>query len=215
LPIADLGRICRERQVLFLADTSQSLGGMSLSSDILHNVDILVGVAYKWLLGPYGSAYGCFSKEAMSSLPRTHASWLVSPIAKDTENLLNYTTATLPGARKFDRGQSASFLITAALAGALEIISEVGLREIEQHNAGLVAHFLEHLPKGNTVAGPQDFRSNIVCVRPATKDAKALKALLAQNSIDVSVREGLVRFSFHFFNTREHVEKTLPLLTTT
>lgn len=209
LPIAEIGKLCRENGVLFLADTSQSFGGMTITKEIVTNVDILVGVAYKWLLGPYGSAYGYFSDSALKSVRRTHANWLVAPSSKQSENLLNYTLETLPGARKFDRGQSSSYLITAALGGALDVILETGLAQIEKHNRKLVDNFLENLPNHFEIAGHPEYLSNIVCIKPPNEDAMAAKLRLKKKNIDVSVREGFLRIAFHFFNTEEQVQKLL------
>ncbi|MBX3020460.1 MAG: aminotransferase class V-fold PLP-dependent enzyme [Bdellovibrionales bacterium] len=214
LPIAELGRYAQEAEVLFLSDVSQSFGGMRLSQDILKHVDIFVGVMYKWMLGPYGSAFGRFSERALNEVRRTHASWSVSPNSGRSENLLNYTTETLPGARRFDRGQAASFLNNAALEGALETLADVGLDKIEAHNAGLVSHFVSHLPKIFQVAAPTELRSNIVCIKPPEGNALEFKARLAEHDIDVSVREGNLRLSFHLFNTRHEVEKLLKVLQT-
>jgi selenocysteine lyase/cysteine desulfurase len=212
LPIAELGREARKAGVLFLSDVSQSFGAMQISPEIVANVDILVGVAYKWLLGPFGSAFGYFSPRALQEVRRTHASWLQSPTAQDTANLLNYTTDCLPGARKFDRGELPTFLIHAALEGGLQTMIDAGLDRVERHNRGLAEMFLASLPQGFEPVVPKDKCTPIVCVRPSREDAVALKKRLAQANIDVSVREGQVRLSFHMFNTREQVEKLLRVL---
>jgi selenocysteine lyase/cysteine desulfurase len=212
LPIDAIGAICRENESLFLSDVSQSFGGMTIPSKALQSVDILVGVGYKWLLGPYGSAFGYFSVRALAKVERSHATWLVSPNSKSSENLLNYSISTLSGARRFDRGQTPSFLISAALDGSLGLIQEVGLDKIEQHNSGLVQYFLNSMPKGNIVATPLDFLSNIVCVKPKKLEPMEMKDRLARDGVDVSVREGHLRVSFHFFNQVTDVDKLLTVL---
>lgn len=209
LPIAEIGRLCRKNGALFLADVSQSLGGLRLAPEIMSEVDILAGVAYKWLLGPYGSAFARFSNESLDQIRRTHAAWLASPKSLAAESLLEYTTETLPGARRFDRGQAPSFLICAALDGALETLIDAGLDNIQDHNAGLVEEFLEGLPQGFELAAPRETLANIVCIKPPIEDAMGLKARLARKKIDVSVREGFVRLAFHAFNTHEHVKAVL------
>lgn len=208
-PINEIGRLCRERGVLFIADASQSFGAMSVN---LANVDILVGVAYKWLLGPYGSAYGYFSDDALAHLHRTHANWLVSPNSLSVESLVDYTTAVLPGARKFDRGQSPSFLITAALEGALEVIQEKGLKRIEAHNLSLARHFATNIPRGYNLVINSDEVTPILCIRPQREDAMDIRAKLATKGMDMSVREGRLRLSFHFFNTLDEINKLLQAL---
>jgi cysteine desulfurase / selenocysteine lyase len=85
----------------------------------------------------------------------------------------------------------------------------VGLENIETHNLKLAAQFLQSLPKGYEVAGGLN---PIVCIKPTKIDALELKEKLVRNQVDVSLREGWVRISFHFFNTPEQVERLLALL---
>jgi selenocysteine lyase/cysteine desulfurase len=212
LPVAEIGKICRKNEVLFLADTSQSFGAIRISSEIVKNVDILVGVAYKWLLGPYGSAYGYFSARALKEVRRTHASWAVSANMRSTESLLDYTTDTLPGARKFDRGEAPTYLINAALDGALDTILEKDLGKIEEHNMNLARHFLANLPEGFQTYSTPGTLSPIVCFKSPKEDSAALKARLAKEGIDLTVREGYLRASFHFFNTKAEVGRLLAAL---
>lgn len=212
LPVAELGAIARTADVLFVSDVSQSFGGMQIAPEILKNVDILVGVAYKWLLGPYGTAFGYFSNRALENVRRTHASWIASPNSTRSESLTNYTTETTAGARKFDRGQSPCFFTNAGLEGALGTLEEIGLKKVEAHNAGLTEYFLAHLPKDYEVAAPKELRSNIVCVKPPEGNALELKTKLAEQKIDVSVREGNVRLSFHIFNSKQQIEVLLKEL---
>lgn len=212
LPIAEIGKVCRERGVLFMADTSQSFGGMRLTKEIFDQVDIMAGVCYKWMLGPFGSAYGYFSNNALGKIRRTHANWTASPGSHEAGSLLHYSTRTLPGARKFDRGQGGSFLMMAALEGALDTLAEIGMETIESANRELTLQFLHGLPRGYDVDATGDNVSNIVCFRPPTMDANALKDKLAAENIEVSVREGRLRASFHFFNTPEQVERLLQSL---
>lgn len=212
MPVAELGAECRKKDILFLTDVSQSFGGMTVAPEIVKNCDIIVGVAYKWLLGPYGSAWGYFSERAIQKIPRTHASWLNSMSSVSRENLLNYSTSTYPGARRFDRGEAPSFLITAGLEGALDVLLEQGLTNIEKKNRELTDYFLSELPKSFKVAAPYELRSNIVCVQPSGTNADTVKNALATKNIVASLREGNLRFSFHFFNTKEQVDQALNVL---
>ncbi len=212
LPIAEIGKVCRERGVLFMSDTSQSFGGMRLGPEIFENVDILAGVCYKWMLGPFGSAYGYFSNSALQKIRRTHANWTASPSSHENGSLLHYTTEMLPGARKFDRGQGGSFLTMAALEGGLDTLAEIGLETIESANRELTIQFLQGLHPSYDVAATGENLSNIVSIRPPGVDPAALKAQLAEKGIETSLREGRLRISFHFFNTPEQVEQLLQSL---
>ncbi len=209
LPVENIGRLLKEKfdAVLFLTDVSQSFGGLAIKAEHIRNCDVITGVGYKWLLGPYGCAFGYFSKRALEKIRRTHASWLQSPNGQTSENLLKYTTESLPGARKFDRGQTASFLIAAAWAGALDLLGEVGLDKIEDHNLKLADQLRRELPKDYPPVSTDEFHSQIVCIRHL--NALELRSRLTKNNIDVSVREGALRISLHLFNTSEQVRRLL------
>jgi len=212
LPISDLAHITREHGALFLCDVTQSFAAERLSPSLIEFVDILVGAAYKWQLGPYGAAFGHFNSRALSWVARTHAHWLASPSSRDFGRLLNYSTATLPGACRFDRGQAPAFLTLAAWSGALDLLQETGLGFIERHNQSLAQHFNQNLPSRWQVVNQESQPCSIVCLRNSAADAVELQARLAQKKIFVSVREGNLRISFHFFNNLAEVYRLLCAL---
>ncbi len=212
LPSEQIAELCKDLDLLYLTDVSQSFGGMTLPPSLVQNADIITGVCYKWLLSPYGSAFGYFSERALKLIKRCHASWLQNPKSQNSENLLQYSTESMPGARKFDRGQPASFLITSGWQAALDVIIEKNLRTIESHNAKLVEGFLSLLPKKFEVVAPKDHRSNIICIQQKELNAKELLSKLEKANIDVSVREGALRISFHFFNTEQDAAQLLRFL---
>ncbi|MDY3562901.1 aminotransferase class V-fold PLP-dependent enzyme [Gemmata sp. JC673] len=53
-PIADVGRICRERDVLFLVDAAQTAGAIAVDVQAAH-IDLLAFPGHKSLLGPTGT----------------------------------------------------------------------------------------------------------------------------------------------------------------
>ncbi|MGE4133233.1 MAG: aminotransferase class V-fold PLP-dependent enzyme [Bdellovibrionales bacterium] len=211
LPWEEISEACAGCDVLTLVDVSQSFGGRPVPESILRHADVITGVGYKWLMGPYGSAFGYFSKRALEAVQHTHASWLVSPNSMSTDDLLRYTTETLAGARKYDRGQSPSFLISAGLEGSLGLLQECGLQNVARHNSELVEYFLANVPSSFRPNTSKELRSNIQCLK-VSGDPQVLKAKLASAGVDVSVRQGSLRVSFHVFNTVEDVDRLLDAL---
>jgi len=212
LPIAEIGKICRKNEVTFLADTSQSFGAIRVPADAVANVDILVGVGYKWLLGPYGTAYAYFSDRALQKVRRSHAHWLASANVRSTESLLDYTTDTLPGAVKFDRGEAPVYLLNAAMDASLGVLLDQNLDKIEHHNMDLARYFLESLPTGYESLSTIETLSPIICFKSLKVDSGEMKKRLAKAGIDISLREGYLRASFHFFNDRKQVDQLLGVL---
>lgn len=208
--ILEIGKLCQERDILFIVDATQSLGGMALTTEELEVIDVLAVSSYKWMLGPYGHSFGYFSDKALELIHHKTANWVVSPNSKAVYNLLNYTTDTLPGARKYDRGQTANMLATACLEAGLEFLNEIGLDEIQKYNHYLRDYFLEHYPaKKFDMITPKDSMGNIVCIKARDIDPITLERELKFRNVDVSVRQGNVRLSFHVFNNISQIDNLI------
>lgn len=211
--ILEIGRLCKERGILFIVDATQALGGMAITKEELEVIDILACSSYKWMLGPYGHAFGYFSDEALKKISHKTGNWVTSPNSKVVYNLLDYTTETLQGARKFDRGQAPNMLVNACLEAGLEFILDVGLENIQEYNAGLRDYFLENYPKNKfELITPKDHMANILCVKATNCDSIVLERELKFRNVDVSIRQGNVRLSFHIFNTKDQVNELIRAL---
>ena len=213
IDLVSIGKLCRERDILFVVDATQSFGGMALSREELENVDVLAVSTYKWMLGPYGHAFGYFSERALDKIAHRDAVWTNAPASCLSDSLTNYTLETAEGARKFDRGQPANFLLNAGLEGSLELFEELGLDSVQAHNAGLRDYFLQEYPsKQYRLISHPDHLSNILTLKPTSGNSETLEKRLQDQNVDISVREGNIRISFHLYNTRRQVEKLIELL---
>ncbi|MCB9090963.1 MAG: aminotransferase class V-fold PLP-dependent enzyme [Halobacteriovoraceae bacterium] len=211
--LLELGKLLKERGIYFVVDATQSFGGLQLSKKELENIDVLVCSTYKWLCGPYGHAFAYFSDSILNKIETPSGSWINSANFYRNYKLLDYSTETLPGARKFDRGQSPNLLTMAGLEGSLDLFNELGLSNIENHNQKLVSYFLKNFKTENfNIITPTSLVGNIICLKSQSIDMFRLKETLGENNIDVSVREGHLRISFHLYNTQEQVEKLLEIL---
>jgi cysteine desulfurase/selenocysteine lyase len=211
-PIREIGELCRERGILFVVDVSQSLGGVELKPAEIELCDVIAGASYKWMLGPYGHAFACWSTRAMKTVEHVHLSWQGSLGSRDG-NILNYSIETTPGARRFDRGQAPNVTGLKALMQSLDLLYETGLANIEAHNKSLVTRFLKTFPRQRfQLITPEGEHANIICLRPKDGNSDALQASLVNKSIDASVREGNLRLSFHLFNTAEQIENLVRAL---
>lgn len=213
IDLLSIGKLMKERDILFCVDTTQSLGGMSVSAEELSYIDVLACSSYKWMLGPYGHAFAHFSEKAQREIFHTNANWINSPNSRVVYSLLDYTTETLPGARKYDRGQASNFLAMACLEASLELLNELGLKNIQEHNRVIRDHFLDHYPKDKfQLITPKDHMANILALKCKNIDSITLERELKFRNIDISVRQGNIRLSFHLFNTIEQVDALIQAL---
>ena len=213
IDLIDIGNFLRSRNIKFILDATQGLGGLKLGPEEINLVDAVSCASYKWLLGPYGHAFGYIAPKLMAELKHPNGNWITSKNSSVVNSLLNYTTETLPGARCFDRGQTANLLTISCLEGALEFISEIGLENIQNHNKKLVNYFNQNFPKENfDRITPIDFSGNIICLRGKNIDSLQLELDLKDRDIDVSIREGNIRISFHIYNSLAQVDYLLNTL---
>lgn len=213
MDILSIGKLCQERGIFFIVDATQALGGMKITKEELDVIDVLACSSYKWMLGPYGHAFAYFSDKAIELVSHQAGNWINSPNSKVVYNLLDYTTETLPGARKFDRGQAANMLANACLEAGLEFLTAVGLDEVQMHNNALRDYFLENFPKNKfNVITPKDHMANILCLKATTSDPLNLERELKFRNVDVSIRQGNIRLSFHIFNNRDQVNELIRAL---
>lgn len=213
MDLLSIGKLCQERDILFIVDATQALGGMFIGQEELAVIDVLACSSYKWMLGPYGHAFGYFSDKALTLVNHQTGNWVVSSTARNVYNLLDYTTETLAGARKYDRGQTANMLTNSCLEAGLEFLTAVGLQNIEKHNADLRDYFLEHYPQDKfNLITPKDFMANILCLKATKTDPLTLERELKFRNVDVSIRQGNLRLSFHIFNDKKQVDELLRAL---
>jgi cysteine desulfurase / selenocysteine lyase len=213
LPLIDLGRELKSRGIFLMVDGTQSLGGRPLYAEERALIDIYSCSTYKWMLGPYGSAFAYFSPTALDFIDHHKGNWVTSPKSKVVYNLLDYTTETLPGARKFDRGQSPNMLVNACLEAGLDFLDEYGQEDIYFQNQSNKKFFLDHFPKKKfDLITPSSSYGNILSIKAKDIDPVALERDLKFYNIDVSVRQGKIRLSFHVFNTLKQVETLIKVL---
>ena len=213
IDLIDLGKYLKEKNIFFIVDCTQGLGGLKLKPAELELIDAISCASYKWLLGPYGHAFGYISKNSKREVVHNNGNWITSANSTNVQSLLEYTTKTLPGARKFDRGQTANLLATSCLEKSLELLLEVGLDNIESHNQALVRYFIENLSSQNLkLITPTQSPSNILCFKVTGGETSDLEKKLTSNNIDVSIREGSLRLSFHLYNSKAQVEFLLNII---
>lgn len=214
MDLVSIGKMLKSKGILFVVDGTQALGGLALSKEEIEHIDVLAVSSYKWMLGPYGHAFGYFSPKAQELIHHTNGNWVVSPNSKVVYNLLDYTIETLPGARKYDRGQTANCLTNACLEGSLDFFKNVGgLQSVEAYNKTVRDYFLNNFPKNRyDLVTPISNMGNIVCVKGKGEDSVKLEQALKEMNVDVSVRQGNVRISFHVFNKNTQVDRLIEAL---
>ena len=173
-----------------MLDVTQAAGWLPLRLDW---ADAVVGAGYKWLLSPRGVSFMAIRPGADEPLRPRLAGWYAGDEPFDT----NYGAPLrlAPDARRFDL--SPAWLSWVGAAPALSMLEEVGIETIHAHDLALANRFRAGLglPPGD---------SAIVSL-----PAEGLGAPLREAGVMATEREGMMRFSFHVYNTDADVDRAL------
>ena len=207
-----IGRLLRERDVLFCLDAIQTLGAFPTT---VEHVDFLAADAHKWLLGPCAAGVFYVRRDLQDRLAPQAFGWnnvrCPNYVARETMNLRS-------DARRYEAG-SFNVLGIAGLNAALGLLLEVGIAaiavDLTVKRTGLAAALQA---KGYEVFFPEGQQTGGItsCWREGT-DMKAVRERLAAENIIASVRgdragRDYLRFSPHFYNTSCDLDLALELL---
>ena len=209
--LARIGRFCRERDIIFVVDVIQALGGLTIDVDRDY-VDAFAADAHKYLLGPEGIALLYVSDRVIDRIKPTVVGWTS---VKNHEQYLDYKLDYRDGAGRFECGT----LNTAGVYGlraCIDLFLEVGPEKIEAYLLGLSDYLAERLTsKGYDVVSSRRAgeTSGIVTCKHERHTPEEMYRLLRSRSILTAPRVNRLRISPHFYNTREEVDaliETLP-----
>ena len=207
-----IGRLLRERDVLFCLDAIQTLGAFPTT---VEHVDFLAADAHKWLLGPCAAGVFYVRRDLQDRLAPQAFGWnnvrCPNYVAQETMNLRS-------DARRYEAG-SFNILGIAGLNAALGLLLEVGIdaiaADLTAKRKGLAAALQA---KGYEVFFPEGQQTGGItsCWREGT-DMKAVGERLAAENIIASVRgdragRDYLRLSPHFYNTSSDLGLALELL---
>jgi len=207
-----LGAACRERGIIFVVDAIQGLGALTL--DLARTpVDILACGAQKWLLSPWGTGFVYVRPELVTKLEPQAVGWLSTRASENFASLVDYDLTYLPDARRFEV-ITLPFQDFSGMNASLELMFELGPGAIAGHVADLTGRIVDWATAqpGVSLVTPAAVgqRAGIVTVRvTSTADAASR---LSQAGVVFSLREGGIRLSPHFYNTRGEIDAALEIL---
>ena len=203
-----IGRICRDRDVLFVVDAIQQAGAfpIDVKSSGIH---AMAACSHKWMLGLLGIGFLYVDRELLPNLRPSLVGWhsVEDPFAFD--------------GTRFDLRTDASRLEEAAptfpmvygLGAAVDMLLEAGVADTAAHITGLLdraAGALEAI--GCEVSPAPEHRAGILMIKPRSADVDALAEACAERSIAVSVRRGRLRLSAHLYNNEDDIDALVDLL---
>jgi cysteine desulfurase/selenocysteine lyase len=181
-PVGDIGKIARERNVLFLVDAAQTAGVIPIDVQALQ-IDLLAFPGHKSLLGPTGTG-------ALYVSPRAAVRpWREGGTGGDS------SSETQPKEFPyFLEGGTPNVLGVAGLSAGIKYVTEQGLEKIHAHEVALVERLWRRLDEigGFEVFGHRDpaKRVGTLSFRSEMLPAAELGGILDQ-AFDIAIRPGL------------------------
>jgi cysteine desulfurase/selenocysteine lyase len=211
---AAIGKFLRERGILFCVDGIQTLGAWPTTVEY---VDFLAADAHKWLLGPCAAGILYVRRELQDKLNPPIYGWhnVRSPnfVAQEIIEFRN-------DARKFEAGTHNLLGLTGLIA-AMQLALEIGVDNIAAELARKRAWFVSELKtKPFEILNPKpepENASGITTIFQPGKNLTPVHNNLTEAGIVTSLRadrkgQQYIRFSPHFYNTDEELQRALDLL---
>lgn len=202
-----IGGLCASRDVRFCVDAIQSVGVLPIDVRAA-KIDFLAADGHKWMCGPEGAGIFFVARERLEELDVVEEGWTnVDRKGRFLDCGMEY----LPDARRFQAGS----LNTNGLYGlraAIDLLLEIGIATVGEHALAVATRLADGLESiGWPVASPRPLGSPIVATTPPA-DGKSLlwyHRQLEEQGIVCAPREGMLRFSPHFYNDESEAARVV------
>lgn len=220
LPVEEIGKMCRGKNILYLIDAAQSAGVLDIDMK-KHNIDLIAVPGHKGLLGPQGTGALLINCETEIKHLREGGTGSESSSMMQPDfypDKLEAGTHNLPG--------------IAGLNAGLKYILNKGTKSIYSHENNLLDIFINEMRKNHKIKiyGPEDINgrcgvvpvnieeidSSEVAYRLDTEYGIAVRpglhcAPLAHKTIGTE-KKGAVRFSVGPFNKKSDIMAAVKAL---
>lgn len=214
--LLDWGAWCRENNLAFIVDGAQSLGVLPIDLARM-NISALAFTGHKGLFGPQGTG-GIVVKDGFYIEPLKVGGSGISTFSKEHP-------------KRMPTRLEAGTLNVHGLAGlraGLQFIQEIGLQAIRDKETHLRQCFIEGVSAlGLTMYGTTGDHVGIVALNVTQIDSALIGERLSDLGFVIrsgghcaplhheafgTVEQGMIRFSFSYFNTEEEVASALEAL---
>jgi selenocysteine lyase/cysteine desulfurase len=183
-----------EVNAMTICDATQAVGWLPIDAT---RFDAVLCAAYKWLMSPRGTAFLTVSDRLLSDIVPHSAGWYAGEDVHASYFGPPLRLAT--DARRLD--VSPAWFSWVGTQPALELIEQIGLDAIHQHDVALANRFRAGL-------GLPSSDSAIASV-----DVPDAAGRLHRAGIIGAIRGGRLRTSWHIYNDHDDVDRVLEALT--
>ncbi|MDQ7817684.1 MAG: aminotransferase class V-fold PLP-dependent enzyme [Melioribacteraceae bacterium] len=204
-----IGELCKKHGIIFCVDSIQGAGAVKFDV-IKSQIDFLCGGTQKWLMSSQGLSYIYITEELQNRIIQKNVGWLS---VENEWDLLNYDLSFKSTAERFQNG-TVNVLGVSIFDAVLDLFIEFGIENCELRvidNSNYLMNELNKLDIVPVLNGlPDKNLSGIVSFKHSK--AREIFEELEKRKINCAVREGMVRFAPHFFNTHEDIDQVIDEL---
>ena len=214
IDIAAIGKLLRERGILFCLDAIQTLGAFPTTVEY---VDFLSADAHKWLLGPLAIGVVYVRKELFEVCrPTLLGAWNLKAPNFVAQNQIEF----VEGAQRYEPGVL-NLPGVVGMKASIDFLLEIGIDKIAQRILSIRSRLVSGLTElGFTLLGENNtpmHQSGIITVGHPTRDIVSEHKRLLENGIVCSPRQDrqgnqYLRFSPHFYNSEDEIARVLETL---
>jgi selenocysteine lyase/cysteine desulfurase len=206
-----IGELCKKNKMIFCVDAIQATGVVQIDV-VKSNIDFLCGGTQKWLMAAQGLSYLYITEELQNKIVQKNVGWAS---VENAWNLLQYDLTLKTSAERFQNG-TINALGVAMFDASLDIFTELNLENssdgsladcelrIKENTSYFINKLMEIGIEPLLKKVNEKNRAGIVSFK--NERAKEVFEELEKKKIYCAVREGMVRFSPHFYNTLEEID---------
>lgn len=203
IDVKKLGEICKSKGMLFFVDGIQGAGVVNINVEE-SDIDLYTGGSHKWFMGLEGTGHFYISQKLQEMVHQKSVGWTS---VVDAWNLLDYNLTLRENADRYQNGTLNTIGITA-FDESLNLYKELGMENIEKNVLANTEYFINKLKEDGIKTVLENVSqkdiAGIVTIKP--ENAKRLFINLERKNIFSSLREGMIRFSPHFYNTKDEID---------
>ncbi|MCK0070977.1 aminotransferase class V-fold PLP-dependent enzyme [Kordiimonas laminariae] len=220
LPVEEIGKIAKAKDILYLVDTCQSVGQLPVKVESV-GCDMATGTARKFLRGPRGMGFLYMNEKARNRIEPVVATNKSAAWIGDQEIEFRSDTALFEA---WERNIGNQIAFGAAIDYLLELGLEKATEEI-QHRAAYLRQNLYNI-KGVIPTCQEDATAAIITFNKEGHDATTVKAKFHDEGVGVQVStiehtrldlgaRGInttIRVSPHYYNSKEELDRFLNMI---
>jgi selenocysteine lyase/cysteine desulfurase len=205
LDLEEISKALKLYDAGLVLDITQSVGAVPIDLAKI-DPDFVVCASYKWMVGPYGLG-------VLYAAPRHHRgkaieqNWINRTGSEDFAGLVNYQSDFQNGARRFDFGERASFILMPIFKEGLRQLLDWGVENISETLGALNARIADCAENVGLSPINQKYRGNHMLGINLGNRADEYATKLKSENIYVSIRGGMLRVAPHLWVSDQDLER--------